>query len=253
MAWLKDGVAIVLFGAVAIASVLAEQLCGADSGKCSVDWTGLYGRDTLYKGGHCGQTDGTLGDPLLTVSSLLLCVPLVYFSPNGAVFTPVAATFIGIASFLFHAANTELSDRLDDIGMCAFGAGILADLLYYQGYRAGAALLFALFTAATILFRLQADKIGNYLYASQGTVAVLVIWLGYRWGLLRQLMAAIVVLVGGVVTLIVGNNVAAFWSCIDTQLAEPHVWGHVLVAAGAVLYCRSLGLRGEYTELYNED
>ena len=133
----RDQVAFILFALVAMGSVLAERLCTPDSKYCPVDWTGLYGPDAEYKGGHCGQTDGTLGDPLLTVSSLLLCVPLGYFSVDGPVFTPVASTFIGVASFLFHAANTEVSETLDYVGTCCFGTALLADLLFSRDYRAG--------------------------------------------------------------------------------------------------------------------
>ena len=249
MAGRRDELAVFFFTLITIGSVVAERLCGPDSEYCSVDWAGLYGPDATYKGGHCGQTSGTLGDPLLTVSSLLLCVPLVYFSVQGAVFTPVAAAFIGAASFLFHAANTELSASLDYVGMCCFGAGLLADLLFWQGHRAGAMLLFAVYTGATIAVRLETSASGAYLYATQGASAALVLWLAYRWGLMRRLVPAAVLLVGGVVTLIVGNNIDAFWHCIETQLAEPHVYGHVGVAAGALLYCRALGDKGGYNRL----
>jgi hypothetical protein len=41
-----------------------------------------------------------------------------------------------------------------------------------------------------------------------------------------------------VVLLIVGNN-DAYWTCVATQLGEPHYWGHFLGAAAVTLLSRS--------------
>lgn len=41
-----------------------------------------------------------------------------------------------------------------------------------------------------------------------------------------------------VVLLIVGNN-DEYWTCVATQLSEPHYWGHFLGAAAVTLLSRS--------------
>lgn len=245
----QDKVALILFVLLCIASVLSERLCGADAEHCPLDWSHLYGKESIRHLGHCPTAHGPgngLGDPLLSVSSLFLCLAAVYLTPTTI--TPVASFFIGVGSFLFHAADTKTSATLDYVGMCGLGAALMADLAFV---RPGWAWLFWLcFTGAAVGVRLGfLDAARPFLYVTQGffTFYVVLLLAHYRrW----EMVPAAALILGGVITLVVANNDPNLWSCIDTQLAEPHVYGHVAVGAGTVLYSRSLYAAGRAGNLY---
>lgn len=255
----RDALAAVLFVGTLVAGCLAEYYCGNDSGRCKFDWGSVYPGET-YTGGHCGraQSDAGLGDPLLSVSSLLFVAPIAYIGARPPVAVPLVAVYAGIASFLFHAANTETSHTLDYIGVVLVAPAVLADVLAAGGWPNLAGLWFACALAANVMVRTLAAPGARevYLYAFTSTVTVAVVAVGwYRCQCVGCLpgpasrtkgsLPAFVFIVAGAATLIAANASPQYWGCIDTQLAEPHFYGHVLMALGLVLFCRAVR-NGDY-------
>ena len=256
----RDTAALFLFVVGFIASCLTEYYCGTGSENCPIDWSSWYGSNPAsYYAGHCGKgtKDAGLGDPMLSVSSLFLVIAIVYVKWEGPLFTPLASVFVGIASFLFHAANTETSSTLDFIGLNLLSPAILADLLRWRGYNVLAFVTFAVFLTAAILVRvlvensfpIRQDIFNNYIYINQPILAALIFLLAYCWDYIRQLWVGAIFIVGGSATLIVANNVDVFWECVNTQLIEPHFWGHLLVAIGTTLFSRAIVHNGGYSKL----
>lgn len=243
----RDALAAVLFVGTLVAGCLAEYYCGNDSGRCKFDWGGFYPGET-YTGGHCGraQSDAGLGDPLLSVSSLLFVAPIAYIGARPPVAVPLVAVYAGIASFLFHAANTETSHTLDYIGVVLVAPAVLADVLAAGGVPNLAGLWFACALAANVLVRTLAAPGARevYLYTFISTVTVAVVAVGWYWNT-KGSLPAFVLIVAGAATLIAANASPQYWGCIDTQLAEPHFYGHVLMALGLVLFCRAVR-NGDY-------
>ena len=256
---MRDAAALFLFVGGFLASVLTEFLCGRGSERCKIDWSPLYGNEAVYYGGHCGRgdKDAGLGDPGLSVSSLFLIIPLVYWAPSdGALYTPPVSAFLGVASFLFHAANTEASATLDFIGLNLLGPALVADFVADGGRPKTAVAGFLVLLAATVAVRVGVDDdfprtqdvFNTYTYVTQSIMAAILLVLFWRRDLVAAWLPATII-VGGCVSLIVANNSSRFWACINTQLAEPHFWGHLLVAVGATLYCRALHSATEETPM----
>jgi hypothetical protein len=258
----RDAVALFLFVAGFIASCLTEFYCGVDSKHCPIDWSAAYGSNPAdYNSGpgHCakGAPDSGLGDPMLSVSSLLLAVPIVYLRWSGPLFTPLASAFLGIASFLFHANNSRITSILDFIGLNLLAPAILSDIVRWKGYGKVATLLFAALLTAVILVRLLIKdsypvtnkRTTTFIYVAQPTITAITLVVAYLFGYIRQLWVGAVFIVAGSATLIAANNISDFWDCVNTQLIEPHFWGHVLVAVGATLFCRAVEHNRGYTKL----
>ena len=244
---MRDAAALFLFVGGFIASVLTELLCGNGSERCEIDWSPLYGSEAVYYGGHCGRgdKDAGLGDPMLSVSSLFLVVPLVYWTPQS-VYTPPVSAFLGVASFLFHAANTEASATLDFIGLNLLAPALLADFVGRRTPKTAAAGFLVLLVATVAVrvgvkddFPRTQDVFDTYTYVLQSVMAAILLVLFWRSDFVAAWLPAAII-VGGCVSLIIANNSSRFWGCIETQLAEPHFWGHFLVAVGVTLYCRAL-------------
>ena len=244
------------------ASGLAEYLCGTGSEKCPINWSGLYGSDPANYTkvpGHCssGTVDSGLGDPMLSVSSLLIVIPIIYLQWSGPLFTPIAAVFLGIASFLFHAANTKITFTLDFIGLNLLAPAILSDIIRRYGYSIAAFILFGALLTTTILVRLlvkdsfpQTNQVFNtYIFIAQPTLTVAILTVAYLFDYIKDLWPGALFTIGGSIALIVANNVDSFWGCVETQLIEPHFWGHLLVGIGATLFCRAIGMKNDYTKL----
>ena len=262
MAEWRDAAALFLFVAGFIASCLTEFYCGTGSEHCPIDWSGAYGsNDADYnpEPGHCakGRHDSGLGDPMLSVSSLLLVVAIVYLRWSGPLFTPLVSAFLGIASFLFHANNSRITSILDFIGLNLLAPAILCDIVRWKGYGKVAAVLFASLLTAVILVRLLIKdsypgtnrKINTFIYVAQPTLTAITIVVAYLFGYIRRLLVGSVFIIAGSATLIAANNIDDFWDCVNTQLIEPHFWGHVLVAIGATLFCRAVEHNNGYTKL----
>ena len=261
MRW-KDGIALFLFLAGFIASYLAEFYCKPDSEKCPIDWSPLYGSNPLNYNpfpGHCAKgltKDTGLGAPMLSVSSLLLAIPIVYIRWTGPLYTPIASMFIGIASFLFHAAITRETSIIDYIGLNMLTPAILADLFRWNHFKRAGFITFLSVLTATILVRLlnkdtfpaTNNSLITYTYVIQSVLAVAILVTEYKFAYTRPWSGGLF-LIGGAVTLIVANNNDNFWGCIDTQFAEPHFWGHFLVAVGLTLFARSMEHDNGYTKI----
>ena len=194
---------------------------------------------------------------MLSVSSLLLAIPLVYIRRTGPLYTPVASAFVGIASFLFHAATTRETSIIDFIGLNMLAPGILADLFTYHEYRRTGAAVFLTFLASTVLVRLLVkdvfpetnESLSTYIYVVQSILFVAIVVTSYKFSYSRPWSGGLF-LVGGAITLIIANNNDNFWGCIDTQFAEPHFWGHLLVAVGLTLLVRAMSIDNDgYTKL----
>ena len=170
---------------------------------------------------------------------------------------PLASAFLGIASFLFHANNSRVTSILDFIGLNLLAPAILSDIVRWKGYAKVAALLFASLLTAVILVRLLIKdsypgtnrKINTFIYVAQPTITAITIVVAYLFGYIRRLLVGAVFIVAGSATLIAANNISDFWACVNTQLIEPHFWGHVLVAIGATLFCRAVEHNNGYTKL----
>ena len=252
--WWRDAAAASILVIVLVASFVAELLCGNDSEKCPIDWAGWYPGET-YSPGQCGRAahDAGLGDPALSVSSLLFVAPLVYFDKVVPFATPLIGLFLGIASFLFHAAYTETSHTLDYIGVTSLAPAILSDVLAQRSPRAAKAIFAALLTSNILVRTLNepggSGVLGTYMYSFIPVVTALT--LGYIWqnDMVGRFGGGAIFLVGGSVTLIAANASPQYWGCIDTQAAEPHFWGHLIVAIGTVLFCRAAQAKNEYIEI----
>lgn len=191
---------------------------------------------------------------MLSVSGLLLVIPLVYIRRTGPLYIPVTSAFAGIASFLSHAATTRTTSILDYIAFNTLAAGILADLFtWHKDWRTGAAVFSALLTT-TILVRLLVDDkfpntnedLNTYTYVIQSILFVAILVTSDRFSYEPEWSGGLF-LIGGAIALIVGNAVDSLWGCIETQFAGPHFWGHFLVAVGLTLYARAMGNdNGEY-------
>ena len=255
MGW-RDAVAAGILVIVLIASLVAELRCGNDSEHCYIDWSGWYPGET-YTAGHCGRAahDAGLGDPALSVSSLVFVAPLVYFDPKAPFATPLLGVFLGIASFLFHAANTETSHTLDYIGVTSLAPAIFSDIVAQQRPWAAKAIFAALVTSNVVVRTLNepgTGVLGTYMYSFIPVVTALT--LGYIWyyRLWGRFGGGAIFLVGGSATLIAANASSQYWGCVNTQAAEPHFWGHLIVAIGTVLFCRAIRenkKKAEYTAL----
>ena len=126
-----DLVAGAIFVGATVASVLVEVGCGPDSAHCGLMW-GLEPADAPP---HCAtvHAGGGMGDPALTVGSLQFTAALPYLvqeaeklergTGNPSVL-PAVATYLGIASFLFHAHSTGLHHRLDLTGVALLGPAV---------------------------------------------------------------------------------------------------------------------------------
>ena len=255
----RDPMAVFLFCGGFVASCLSEYYCGVDSKNCPIDWSGVYGASAKYYIGHCSvdTSDSGLGDPMLSVSSLFLVIPLLYFTPTGPLFTPVASAYVGIASFLFHAANTRTTHILDFIGICVLSPAILGDIICWKGYNRAGTLIFVLLTTATILLRLlikdtfpfKQITLNRYIYIGQPILTGIILLVAYKWKLLKKMWLGATFLIGGSATLIAANNIDAFWSCVHTQLIEPHFWGHLIIALGATFFSRTVYRNEGYQKL----
>ena len=78
-------------------------------------------------------------------------------------------------------------------------------------------------------------------YAGLTVVALFVL------GVPRGLSVGIVSLLLGIVLIYAGNG-PSYWSCVPTQLAEPHYWGHFFAALGTTLLSRRWNKRSESTD-----
>jgi len=185
---------------------------------------------------------------MLSVSSLFLVVPIVYISKEGPWFTPVMISFLGIASFLYHAANTSISSALDYVGIVTLGPSLTSDFLVYLNYKKIGIAYFVVLITFAFVFRFAIDdewpdpseRNHIYLYTINSFSTAAILFLAYKWHKLRFLALGTVFLIGGSIALIVGNNVDHMWDCVNTQLIEPHFWGHLLIALGATFFVRSI-------------
>lgn len=250
MNW-RDAAAVFCFVAVFIASCLAEYYCGTSSQHCPIDWRPLYGADAQYEPGHCGTAshDSGLGDPALSVSSFFVSVALIYFKLGGPIFTPLVTCFLGIASFLFHCANTEITHQLDYIGIISFGPSILSDLLLWIKYKKLGFLFFCIVITTNFLLTFLVGKFALFIYISQPTYTVIILSIAWYFEKIKKIWLGALFLIGGSATLIAANNIDEFWGCIDTQLIEPHFWGHLIIGIGATLYCRTIFRDDGYTQI----
>lgn len=186
---------------------------------------------------------------MLSISSLFMVVPIVYFSKGGPWFTPLMISFLGIASFLYHAANTWVSSSLDWIGIVTLGPSITADFLVYMNYTKIGVLYFVIFITVNFVLRFEkpmswpdppSETHRIYLYVINSVSTAAILFLAYIWGKLRFIALGSIFLIGGSIALIVGNNVDHMWDCVSTQLVEPHFWGHLLIAVGATFFVRAV-------------
>lgn len=247
----RDKIAIVLFVLILIASCLIEYFCGAASENCSIEWGNVYGRQHAYFSGHCSGavSNSGFGDPLLTFSSIFLLVPLVYFSFSGPFFSPWTSAFLGVASFLFHAANTSTTAIMDYIGIIIFGPSIFCDFIWKQNYKFLAFFVFASMTTIAICLRVIEGTIDNLIYITQPLFTVLIFFAAYYFKKFKSIAIPAFFLIMGSITLIVANNVDEFWKCTSTQLIEPHFWGHLLIGVGATFFARGIFEEADYVKI----
>ena len=248
--FVRDSIAIFFFVAVLVASCLTEFYCGTASENCPVNWATVYGSNQDYFAGHCSaaSSDTGLGDHLLTVSSLFLLVPLLYFSLKGPIFTPPTSAFLGIASFLFHAANTNTTAIMDYVGIIIFGPSLFADYLFLHAFKKTAVAVYVIILVSAVCIRIF-YWVDYFIYITQSIFTVLIFGLAYYKNELKLIRVGAFFLVSGSVTLIVANNVDDFWKCISTQLIEPHFWGHLLIGAGATIFARMIFYHTDYTKV----
>lgn len=253
MRW-RDAAAAILFAGSFFASWITELACGPDSASCTLVWPASDPDDLNVNSYHCVPepvVDRGLGDPALTVSSLLFtaALPYVFFDKRFSVL-PIVATFLGIASFLFHARPTVIHHRLD-----IYGCGLLAPALFDAAAAAPKAerpiwdipkpgnLFRAIAFVAAVIVILVGSPPGPF-GAAFWTITILygILFLmaATRVFSVRTAFVPTVFLVIGVITLEVGNG-PGFWACVPSQLGEPHYWGHFFVAAGVVLVARNIG------------
>ena len=253
MQW-RDAAAAVLFAGSFFASWITELACGNDSASCTLVWP-TSSPDDLHVGSyHCApkpDVDHGLGDPALTVSSLLFAAALPYlFLDRRFSVLPIVATFLGIASFLFHARPTVLHHRLD-----ITGCGLLAPALFDAAAAApnadrpiwdipkpGTLFRTVSFAVALIVLLIVQPNVrsGSVFWIVVIIYGVLFLVAATRVFSVRTAFVPTVFLVIGVVTLEVGNG-PGFWGCVPSQLGEPHYWGHFFIAAGVVLVARNVG------------
>lgn len=249
--FVRDSIAIFFFVGVLLASCLTEFYCGAASEHCPINWSSVYGTSHEYFAGHCSAAspDTGLGDPLLTISSLFLLVPLTYFSIHGPIFTPPTSAFLGIASFLFHAANTNTTAIMDYVGIIIFGPSIFADFLFTHSLKKVAAFVYVVMLVLALCLRIIVGKVDNLIYITQPIFTVLILAGATKKNEFKLVAPAAFLLIAGSVTLIVANSVDEFWKCTKTQLIEPHFWGHLLIGAGATIYARIIFYHTDYTKI----
>lgn len=247
----------IFFGSF-IASIIVEAACGAETERCALKWT--VGDDVNVDSYHCApHTENSgLPDPSLTVSSLMLVAVLPYLYIDDGRFNvlPIVGTFLGIASFLFHARPTKLYHRLDVTGCtllapaladAAAAAKSAADPVLDLGKPTGTLRLVALIPPVIVVSILHPT---SPTWDPFWTVAI-VYGFFFVWQLIRiyprksgsdilaldSIFYPLSFLLVGIITLLVGNT-ENFWSCVPSQFGEPHIWGHVFIAAGAVVVAR---------------
>ena len=266
-----------IFIGATVASIVAERACGPDSENCGLTWSFKASR-----GPHCATVHadgGGLGDPALTVGSLQFTAALPYLveevakmeggTGNPSVL-PVVAIYLGIASFLFHAHSTDLHHRLDMTGVTLLGpavydavvstprgdttppwfprwiskfysaaAGLIARVV---AFSIPLALICALYPRGALMYALNGS------YGGLGLVGVFVWGVSVKTGYQRVsgLALGVVSLLLGVVLISAGNG-PSYWSCVPTQLGEPHYWGHFFAALGTTLLSRRWNSQPEKT------
>jgi hypothetical protein len=236
--WTADAAARTIFFGTFIASWLVEMYCGPDSKRCP-----LFETAVVPYPPHCAVAAerGGLGDPALSVGSLQFAAALPYLARRFSLL-PIVSTFLGIASFLFHAHGTDVHHRLDLTGVVLLAPAVLDCVLAFAPLPLSSRA--ALFLVPLVLVLATYPR-SLLLYSVSGVYTALI--LGVLWAKRDELtwpfLAGTVQLVVGIVLILVGNG-DAYWTCIPSQLGEPHYWGHFFSAAGVTLISRGWPPRG---------
>ena len=175
---------------------------------------------------------------------------------------PLAAAFIGIASFLFHAKNVNVHHRLDIAGVALVAPSIFDALVSYgrQGSTA-----FPLYNVVRIvsfvaiilivIFDHVTQPDWTDLYIINGTYTGLSLVAGwYNWDTVTQtgsrwrIGLGFASIITAVALLIVGNE-SHYWDCAVTQLSEPHFYGHFFAALAVTLFSKRPPSKGNYSRL----
>lgn len=177
---------------------------------------------------------------------------------------PIASTFIGIVSFLFHARNTVLHHRLDIAGVALLAPSIFDALVSYGRQGSTAFPLYAVVRFASIVaivlivaFDHVTQPDWTDLYIINGTytgLSLVAIW--YNWATVSQadsrwrIGLGFASIITAVALLIVGNE-DHYWDCAVTQLAEPHFYGHFFAALAVTLFSKRppTDEKGDYRRL----
>lgn len=175
---------------------------------------------------------------------------------------PIASTFIGIASFLFHARNTVLHHRLDVAGVALLAPSIFDALVSYGRQGGTASPLYTLVRISSIVAIVLVVILDHVtqpdwtdLYIINGTytgLSLVSIW--YNWATVSEadsrwrIGLGFASIITAVSLLIVGNE-DHYWDCAVTQLAEPHFYGHFFAALAVTLFSKRPPSKGDYRRL----
>lgn len=239
----QDVAALTIFFGAFIASWAVELHCGADSGGCSLRWN----EDVVQWQPHCAVTakGGGLGDPALSVGSLQFAAALPYLASRFTLL-PIVSTYLGIASFLFHAHGTDVHHRMDMSGVV-----LLAPAVFDAVTLVSPVLRAVLFAIPLVLVAVTyPGSVLLYSVAGLYTLLILATLRLHFDDLTWLFLGGVFQLIVGVVLILVGNG-SAFWSCIPSQLGEPHYWGHFFAAAGTTLVSRGWAAPSPYAKLEN--